>query len=92
MALSGKRKKELKARAHHLKPVVRIGQKGVTEAVVKEADLALDAHGLIKVHIQQGDRAAREADAAMLAERTGAECIHQIGKTFVLYREPSKNA
>jgi len=91
MALTGKQKKELKARAHHLKPVIRIGQKGVTEAVVRETDLALDTHELIKVHIQQGDRTARDASAKALAERTGAECVHQIGKTFVLYREPSKN-
>ncbi|MFQ5582025.1 MAG: ribosome assembly RNA-binding protein YhbY [Mariprofundaceae bacterium] len=92
MALASKRKKMLKIQAHHLKPVIRIGQKGVTDNVVKETRLALDTHGLIKIHIQQGDKDARHADAMALAERTGAECVHQIGKTFIFYRQPQENS
>ena len=50
---------ELKARAHHLNPVVMIGQQGLTESVIKETDAALTAHELIKVRVLGDDRAER---------------------------------
>jgi len=84
--LDAKRKKQLKQAAHHLKPVVRIGQKGVTESLVGETDICLERHELIKVHIAAGDRGARTAMAEKLTEATRAQLVHQIGKVFVLYR------
>jgi len=84
--LDAQRKKQLKQTAHHLKPVVRIGQKGVTESLVRETEVCLERHELIKAHIAAGDRDIRADIAGRLAAATHAEIVHQIGKTFVLYR------
>ncbi len=84
--LDSKQRKELKAQAHHLKPVIRIGQDGMKETVVAETDLQLTHHGLIKVHVHIGDRAARQQLASALAQATDAELVHSIGKVSILYR------
>ena len=85
--LSAAQRKELKARAHKLEPVVLIGNKGVTDEVVKEVELALKAHELIKVRAPALDRNAREVAFQALCERTGAEGVQHIGKVFVIYRK-----
>lgn len=87
----------LRARAHHLNPVVLLGNAGLTEAVVKETDRALAAHELIKVRIPGDDRDEREAIGAQLADRLGAARVQVIGKLLVLYRprpeeEPAASA
>lgn len=83
----------LRARAHHLNPVVLLGSAGLTEAVVKETDRALAAHELIKVRIPGDDRDEREAIGAQLAERLGAARVQVIGKLLVLYRpRPEEDA
>lgn len=76
----------LRARAHHLNPVVLLGAAGLTEAVFKETDRALAAHELIKVRIPGDDRDEREAICAQLADRLGAARVQVIGKLLVLYR------
>ena len=85
--LSPAERKELRARAHKLDPVVMIGAKGLTDEVVKEVDLALKAHELIKVRAPSLERGAREVALQALCERTGAEAVQQIGKVLVLYRK-----
>lgn len=85
--LTSKQRKDLKSRAHHLKPVIQVGQHGISEAVIKETNLALDTHELIKVQIQQGERDQRLLDAQALASATHAELVHHIGKIFILYRQ-----
>ncbi len=87
MSLSSKARRELKARAHHLKPVLRIGQQGLRDAVIQEAERCLDTHELIKVHIQDGEREARHGMAISLCQHTGADLVGSIGKTFILYRK-----
>ena len=72
--------------AHHLDPVVMIGGEGLTQAVSKEIDNALNAHGLIKVRVFSDDRAAREAMLQTLADTLGAAPIQHIGKLLVLWR------
>ena len=84
--LSPAQRKEHRAEAHHLDPVVMIGGDGLTPAVQKEADLALKAHGLIKVRVFSDDRPAREAMLATLADTLGAAPIQHIGKLLVLWR------
>jgi RNA-binding protein len=79
-------RKEHRALAHHLDPVVMIGNDGLTAAVKKEIDLALNSHGLIKVRVFSDDRAAREATFAALADELGAAPIQHIGKLLVLWR------
>jgi len=79
-------RKEHRALAHHLDPVVAIGADGLTPAVMKEADAALNAHGLIKVRVFSDDRIAREAIFAKMADELGAAPIQHIGKLLVLWR------
>jgi RNA-binding protein len=85
--LSPAERKALKARAHKLEPVVLIGAKGLTDEVVKEVDLALKAHELIKVRAAGLERDAREEAMQTLCERTGALPVQSIGKVLVLYRK-----
>jgi RNA-binding protein YhbY len=66
--------------------VVLVGGDGLTEAVVREAGAALDAHGLIKVRVFSDERAAREAMLADLADKLSAAPIQHIGKLLVLWR------
>ena len=78
----------MRADAHHLEPSVMIGSAGLTPAVRREVDAALQAHGLIKVRVALDDRAAREAVLADLADELGAAPIQHIGKLLVLWRAP----
>jgi len=78
----------LKARAHHLDPVVLLGAQGLTEAAIKEIDRALLAHELIKVRAPIEDRAEREDLFAQIAQRLNAARIVHIGKLLVLFRPP----
>ena len=84
--LTPAQRKEHRSSAHHLDPVVMIGNDGLTPAVEKEVDGALNAHGLIKVRVFSDDRPAREAMLATLADKLGAAPIQHIGKLIVLWR------
>lgn len=86
LTLTPAERKQRRADAHHLDPVVMIGAEGLTAAVLREADLALDAHGLIKLRVFSDDRAAREALLGDLAERLSAAPVQHIGKLLVLWR------
>jgi len=85
--LSNKQVKFLKARAHSLKPVVRVGQHGLTEAVFKELEIALDHHELVKLKVAADDRDARETMLAALSGKTRAQIVQRIGSMVVLYRQ-----
>ena len=84
--LTSRERAHLKARAHALEPVVRIGQAGVTDAVVAEVERALAAHELIKVRIDAADRAQRVSDGDSICARTGASPVHRVGKILILWR------
>ena len=84
--LTPAQRKEHRANAHHLDPVVMVGGDGLTDAVKKEIHAALNAHGLIKVRVFSDDRAAREAMFQTLADELGAAPIQHIGKLLVLWR------
>ena len=88
--LTPAQRKEHRAAAHHLQPVVMIGADGLTPAVVKEIDAALAAHGLIKVRVFSDDRTAREALLGQIADELGAAPIQHIGKLLVLWRPQPK--
>jgi putative YhbY family RNA-binding protein len=85
--LSTAERKRKRAEAHHLDPVVSIGSEGLTAAVVREADAALSAHGLIKVRVHSDERSEREALLARLADELDAAPVQHIGKLLVLWRE-----
>ncbi|MDO5069703.1 ribosome assembly RNA-binding protein YhbY [Neisseria sp. Dent CA1/247] len=78
---------ELKARAHHLNPVVMIGQHGLTDSVIKETDAALTAHELIKVRVLGDDRAERIEICEALCQAVNAQLVQHIGKLLVLWRK-----
>lgn len=82
---------ELRSQAHGLNPVVMIGESGLTPAVIKETDAALNAHGLIKIRVFGDDREARIAYYETLCAELGAAPVQHIGKLLVLYR-PKKDA
>lgn len=80
-------KQSLKAKAHHLKPVVLLGAKGLTEAILAETNVALLAHELIKVKINGAEKEDRMQIAEELCEQLHAELVQMIGNTLVLYRK-----
>lgn len=79
-------RREHRADAHHLDPVVLIGGDGLTPAVQKEVNAALNAHGLIKVRVFSDDRVGREQIYQQLANELNAAPIQHIGKLLVLWR------
>ena len=80
-------RRALKARAHALDPVVRIGNDGLTAAVLKEIDRALDAHELIKVRMSGEDRDVRSDTLRRVCEDLNATAVQHIGKILVIYRQ-----
>lgn len=80
-------RRSLKAKAHHLKPVVLIGAKGLTQAVTEETEVALNAHELIKVKIYGVEREDRQSLALTLCQDLQADLVQLIGNTAILYRK-----
>lgn len=88
--LSNKQVKFLKAKAHALKPVVRVGQHGLTDAVYNELNIALDHHELVKIKVAAEDRDAREAMLLALSSKARAHIVQRIGGMVVLFRQNAK--
>lgn len=86
MDLTERQRRYLRGLAHPLKPLVMIGDSGLTEGVAKETARALHDHELIKVRVRGAEREQRDALLADLAQRTGSMLIHRIGHVAVLYR------
>lgn len=85
--LSGKDRRALRALGHHLKPVVQIGQGGVTPGVLEAIGEALADHELIKIKVLEGAPVERDEAAEELADACGAEIAQTLGRTILLYRE-----
>jgi RNA-binding protein len=85
--MSGKQKRALRARAHHLSPVVSIGSAGATEGLLAELENALDVHELVKLRIAAEDRAQRKQLIDTVCERANAELVQRIGHTAVIFRK-----
>jgi RNA-binding protein len=86
ISLTPRQRAQLKARAHALEPVVQIGQAGASESVIAEVERSLAAHPLIKVRLAGADRVSRSELADVLAARTGAAVVQQVGRILVLWR------
>ena len=86
MDITSKQRKALSKKAHHLDPVVMVGQQGLTEGVVKAVDKALEDHELIKVRFIDFKEGRREISSEM-AEKTGSLLVRVIGNVAILYRE-----
>lgn len=87
MPLAPKTRQALKSRAHALKPVVLIGNQGLTPAVSKEIDRALNDHELIKIRVASNDRELRRALINEICTAQGAELVQLIGNVGVLFRK-----
>jgi RNA-binding protein len=85
-ALSNAQKRYLRGLAHDLKPVILVGAKGVTPALLAELDLALEQHELIKARVAAEDRETRDQWIAALVDGARAALIGRIGHVAVLYR------
>ncbi len=86
MSLSNSQKRYLRGLAHDLNPVILVGNKGVTPALVKEFGTALDQHELVKVKLAGDDRDARKEQIDALAEQVSAEVVQRIGHTATYFR------
>jgi len=79
-------RRALRARAHHLHPVVRIGEAGLTPAVLKEIDIALNSHELIKIRVSSDDRERRKRLPGEICTALDASPVQHIGKILVVFR------
>ena len=86
IALTNRERAHLKARAHALEPVVRVGQAGASDSLVAEVDRALTAHELIKVRIDDSSREQRAVTGDTICARTDAVAVHRVGKILILWR------
>ena len=90
MSLTSKQTRHLRSLAHSLKPVVMIGSAGLSESVIREIDLSLAHHELIKVKIQAADRDERKILIKEICDAVQCECAQTIGHIAVLYRAADK--
>ena len=86
ISLTPPERRALRAKAHHLHPVVSVGQHGLTAAVLHEIDVNLIAHELVKVRVFNEDRVAREALMASICAELDAAPVQHIGKLLVVWR------
>ncbi|WP_018974279.1 ribosome assembly RNA-binding protein YhbY [Rudaea cellulosilytica] len=86
MALTNTQIRYLRGLAHDLNPVILVGNKGITPALIKEFDAALDQHELVKVKIAGDDRQARKQQIDELAGQGGAEVVQRIGHVASYFR------
>lgn len=86
ITLTPAERRALRARAHALHPVVAVGDKGLTPAVLREIESSLDAHELIKVRIAEADRETRDEMLLRICDDVDAAPVQHIGKILIIYR------
>jgi len=86
MPITQKQKRHLKKLVHHLKPVVMVGQHGLSDNIHNEIDIALGFHELIKIRVHAGEKEERQQLIDEILTRSGAELIHTIGHVVALFR------
>ncbi|UTR14345.1 ribosome assembly RNA-binding protein YhbY [Salipaludibacillus sp. LMS25] len=89
--LTGKQKRYLRSKAHHIKPILQVGKGGVNGNLIKQVDDALEARELIKVSILQNCVESKEEVADFISKRAQAEIVQIIGSTLVFYKESTEN-
>jgi RNA-binding protein len=85
--MTSEKRRQLRARAHALDPVVRVGQSGLSPAVLQEIERALKSHELIKIRVAGAGRVERERMLEDICAGAAAERVQHIGKILVVYRE-----
>src|SRR3546814_9317582 len=84
--ITSKERSALRAAAHPLRPVVLIGDRGLSDSVLKEIDLNLNAHQLIKIRVGGQERDARDAMLETICDKLSCAPVHHLGKTLIIYR------
>lgn len=92
LQLSSTERRELRARAHALNPVVAISENGLTEGVLKEIDVCLKAHELIKIRVYGDSRDDRLAYLERICQELGCAEVQHIGKLLIVYRPSPEKA
>ncbi|MEP1449197.1 MAG: ribosome assembly RNA-binding protein YhbY [Paraglaciecola sp.] len=87
MTLSNKQKQHLKGLAHSIKPVVQLGNNGLTEGVLAEIEGAINHHELIKVKVPTDDKEEKALIIDAIVRETGAFKLQTIGHVVVLYKQ-----
>ncbi|MCU7947403.1 MAG: ribosome assembly RNA-binding protein YhbY [Candidatus Thiodiazotropha sp. (ex. Lucinoma kazani)] len=90
MPLTTTQNRALKKLAHHLKPVVIIGQHGLSDSVLNEIDITLNTHELIKIKLAGADKSDREQLSNKIVEHLSAELVQIIGRVAIFYRANPK--
>ncbi|WP_099352193.1 ribosome assembly RNA-binding protein YhbY [Fredinandcohnia onubensis] len=89
--LTGKQKRFLRSKAHHLDPIFQVGKGGVNDNMIKQISDALEARELLKVSVLQNCEDDRETVAQELSKGAKAELVQIIGNTIVLYKQSKEN-
>ncbi|PAE23051.1 MULTISPECIES: ribosome assembly RNA-binding protein YhbY [Bacillaceae] len=89
--LTGKQKRLLRSKAHHLNPIFQVGKGGVNENMIKQVGEALEARELLKVSVLQNCEEDRDVVAQQLSEGAKADVVQIIGNIIVLYKESKEN-
>lgn len=92
IALSSQVRSALRAAAHPLRPVVMVGDQGLSAAVLKEIEVALSAHELIKIRVSGQDRAERDSMLQTISDELGCAPVAHLGKILIVYRAGKKAA
>lgn len=90
--LSASQIRSLKKLAHHLKPVVQIGKKGISPALIQEINLALNSHELIKIQVLPPEKPNLAFDINAIVEQTGGAHIATIGNIIILFRQKEEES
>ena len=91
MTLTGKQKNYLRGIAHSKNPIVTIGGKGLTDAVMSEVELALDQHELLKIKLPTNSKAEKVALLAQITNKSNSEPVQLIGRVAIIYRATSEH-
>ena len=86
MTLTGKQKNYLRGIAHTMNPIVTIGGKGLTEAVMNEVELALNHHELVKIKLPSNSKSEKVALLAQITSQSNSQPVQLIGRVGVIYR------
>ena len=89
--LSERQKKHLRGLGHQLKPVIIVGDGGLSDSLFEEYERTLEHHELIKVKVRPGDRKERDALIASLCEKSNAELVQRIGNVALVFRANPEN-
>ncbi len=90
-AVSSTQRRYLRSLAHALKPVILVGAKGVTPALLAELEIALEHHELLKVKVAAGDRDERDAWIEEIVAGAGAALVQRVGNIATMFRARKKN-